>query len=152
MAPLSPLWGARGVGCSSCGGRGPYAAGRAGNTRGDKFRVRERGLEQDRITGGTGAAPFVAGNLPADRQVRSSRPPKDPQEEHPTPLAPVTTTFATPEASVFVNWRYRTSTPMPSARLLRQVRFGHLPKGQPSRDAERPSGISISNYGRPQAQ
>ena len=79
-------------------GRSPYAAGWEGNTRGDKFGVLERGVEQDQINRGTGAAPFVAGNLPADRQVRSSRPP---QEEHPTPLALVTTTFAAPEASVF---------------------------------------------------
>jgi hypothetical protein len=53
-----------------------YAAGWAGNTRGDKFGVLERVVEQDLITRGTGAAPFVAGNLPADRQVRSSRPRK----------------------------------------------------------------------------
>ena len=79
-------------------GRGPYAAGWAGNTRGDKFGVLGRGVEQDLITGGTGAAPFVAGILPADRQERSSRPP---QEEHPTALAPVTTTFTAPVASVF---------------------------------------------------
>jgi hypothetical protein len=80
-ASLTPLWGARGVGGAGGGvfplrGRGPYAAGWAGNSRGDKFRVLERGVEQDVITRGTGAAPFVAGNLPADRQVRSSRPRK----------------------------------------------------------------------------
>ena len=70
-------------------GRGPYAAGWAGNTRGDKFGVLERGVEQDRIIRGTGAAPFVAGNLPADRQVRSSRPRKrnTPPPSPPTPLA-----------------------------------------------------------------
>jgi hypothetical protein len=70
-------------------GRGPYAAGWEGNSRGDKFRVLERGVEQDLITRGTGAAPFVAGNLPADRQVRSSRPRKGntPPPAPPAPLA-----------------------------------------------------------------
>jgi len=43
------------------------------------------GSENSRPSGGTGATPFVAGNLPADRQERSSRPP---QEEHPTPSSP----------------------------------------------------------------
>ena len=62
-----------------------YAAGWAGNSRGDKFGLLERGVEQDLITRGTGATPLVAGNLPADRQVRSSRPP---QGEHPTPGSP----------------------------------------------------------------
>jgi len=70
-------------------GRGPYAAGWEGNSRGDKFGVHECGLEQDLITGGTGAAPFVAGILPADRQERSSRPRKGntPTPSAPTPLA-----------------------------------------------------------------
>jgi len=70
-------------------GRGPYAAGWEGNTRGDKFGVLERGVEQDLITRGTGAAPFVAGILPADRQERSSRPRKrnTPPPWPPTPLA-----------------------------------------------------------------
>src|SRR3954447_22824387 len=81
-----------------------YAAGWAGNSRGDKFGVLERGVEQDLITRGTGAAPFVAGNLPADRQVRSSRPRKGntPPPGPPAPLPPVTTTFVAPEASVFL--------------------------------------------------
>ena len=68
-----PLWDARGVGCHGGGvfplrGRGPDAAGWEGNTRGDKFGVLERGVEQDLITRGTGAAPFVAGILPVRRQ------------------------------------------------------------------------------------
>jgi len=73
-------------------GRGPYAAGWEGNTCGDKSRVLERGVEQNLITGGTGAAPFVAGILPADRQERSSRPRKEniPPPAPPAPLAPVT--------------------------------------------------------------
>ena len=58
------------------------------------------GVHQTTVrAGGTGAAPLVAGILPADRQERSSRPPP---EEHPTqrppaPLAPETTTFTAPE-------------------------------------------------------
>ena len=68
---------------SPCGGRGPYAAGCEGNSRGDKFRGHERGVEQDLITGGTGATPLVAGILPADRQERSSRPPQG--EPHSSP-------------------------------------------------------------------
>jgi len=66
-----------------------YAAGWAGNTGGDKSGVLERGVGQNRFTGGTGAAPFVAGNLPADRQERSSRPRKGntPPPAPPAPLA-----------------------------------------------------------------
>ena len=121
-ASLTPLWGARGAGGAGGGvfplrGRGPYAAGWEGNTRGDKFGVLERGVEQDLITRGTGAAPFVAGILPADRQERSSRPP---QEEHPTPLVPVTTTFTAPERPYF-KLRYRTRADRARTETLREV-------------------------------
>ena len=93
-ASLPPLWGARGVGGHWGGvfplrGRGPHAAGWEGNSRGDKSGVLDRGVEQNRITGGTGAAPFGAGNLPADRQGRASRPRKKntPPPGPPTTLA-----------------------------------------------------------------
>ena len=43
------------------------------------------GSENKRPSGGTGATPFVAGILPADRQERSSRPP---QEDTPHPRSP----------------------------------------------------------------
>src|SRR5262252_3081793 len=58
------------------------------------------GVHQRKVrAGGTGAAPLVAGILPADRQERSSRPPPDehPTQRPPAPLAPVTTTFTAPE-------------------------------------------------------
>jgi len=91
---MTPLCGARGVGGRWGGvfplrGRGPHAAGWAGNSRGDKSGVLDRGVEQRRFTGGTGAAPFGAGNLPADRQERASRPRKrnTPPQRPPAPLA-----------------------------------------------------------------
>ena len=64
-ASLSPLWGGRGVGFP-LRGRGPYAAGREVNSRGDKFRRHERGVEQDLITG-YGGHLFVAGILSLPR-------------------------------------------------------------------------------------
>ena len=73
MASLTPLWGARGVGGPRGWGiplagtrplRRPYAAGWEGNTRGDKFGVHERGVEQDVITPGG-----VKGRVPRKRNT-----------------------------------------------------------------------------------
>src|SRR5262249_61293789 len=96
---LSPLWGARGVGLpgvgySPRGGRGPYAAGWEGNSRGDKFRVLERGVEQDLITRGTGATQVV-GWQPACGQAGA--PPHAPARGTPLLSRSVTTTFTAPE-------------------------------------------------------
>ena len=137
-------------------GRGPYAAGWAGNTRGDKFGVLERGVEQDLITRGTGATPFVAGNLPADRQVRSSRPP---QGEHPTPeLAPrlslcFTPTFTAPEGVRIFNMEITRRALERRARdLFAKYAAVYLAKSTHSRTKSARPAISNLKYGRPQAQ